>query len=164
MHMKQEKENLNDKVENLDAKVKSLEEVIEARDQEVDEEIGTDHRGSRRLHEKSRPGQQRACRVREACPRGRARGVRFAKTVLGQRGGPRHHRRENSFGSGKIRRGFRGPRGLRSWTQSVGEQMRFGRGAYQEVGTAASEAREDSDRGRKVLESRCALDAERIKK
>merc|ERR1712083_558702 len=28
----------------------------------------------------------------------------------------------------------------------------------------ASEAREDSDRGRKVLESRCALDAERIKK
>merc|ERR1711937_233415 len=34
----------------------------------------------------------------------------------------------------------------------------------QEKFAEASEAREDSDRGRKVLESRCALDAERIKK
>merc|ERR1712029_201530 len=34
----------------------------------------------------------------------------------------------------------------------------------QEKFAEASVAREDSDRGRKVLESRCALDAERIKK
>merc|ERR1712025_1006222 len=34
----------------------------------------------------------------------------------------------------------------------------------QEKFAEASEAREDSDRGRKVLESRCALDAERMKK
>merc|ERR1712121_156270 len=33
----------------------------------------------------------------------------------------------------------------------------------QEEFAEASEAREDSDRGRKVLESRCNLDAERIK-
>merc|ERR1712212_646316 len=37
--MKQEKENLNDKVETLDAKVKSLEEVIEARDEEITEDL-----------------------------------------------------------------------------------------------------------------------------
>merc|ERR1719153_1482049 len=135
MHMKQEKENLNDKVETLDAKVKSLEEVIEARDEEI-------MKLTRRLEQITEDLDVSTRNLDQA----NKELAEYEKLV-----------REAELEVSALQRQCSGKEEALDTTE---ERILLAQEKFAE----ASEAREDSDRGRKVLESRCALDAERIKK
>merc|ERR1712193_132247 len=118
-------------VETLDAKVKSLEEVIEARDEEI-------MKLTRRLEQITEDLDVSTRNLDQA----NKELAEYEKLV-----------REAELEVSALQRQCSGKEEALDTTE---ERILLAQEKFAE----ASEAREDSDRGRKVLESRCALDAE----